>query len=63
VTVEFLAGLPTDAVMKRVRALGDSDIVYTPGYFQDGTGRIFLPFETVRARLCEGAAAGTAIRR
>src|SRR2546423_13071295 len=42
-TVEFLAGLPTDAVVKRLGELGDGDVVFTPGYFSDGAGRTFAP--------------------
>jgi hypothetical protein len=43
-------------VVKRVRNLGSGDIVYTPGYYKDGAGRIFLPFETVKAISAESAA-------
>jgi C4-dicarboxylate-specific signal transduction histidine kinase len=46
IPVEFLAGLPTDAVEKRLRALGGGDIVFTPGYFLDGAGRAFAPRES-----------------
>ncbi|SEA39194.1 HAMP domain-containing sensor histidine kinase [Variovorax sp. YR216] len=42
-TVEFLSGLATDALEQRLRALGDGDVVFTPGYFVDGTGREFAP--------------------
>ncbi|MET0916871.1 MAG: ATP-binding protein [Burkholderiales bacterium] len=44
-TVEFLAGLPTGAVAKRLSELGEGDIVYTPGYYRDGAGREFAPSE------------------
>ena len=44
-----LAGLPTDAVLERVRALGAESIVYTPGYFRDGDGRIGTPRESAAA--------------
>ena len=56
VTVELLTGLPTSAVLKRLGQLGDDAIVITPGYFQDGEGRTFIPRETVRTM----AAASTA---
>ena len=56
VTVELLTGLPTSAVLKRLSQLGDDAVVFTPGYFQDGEGRSFLPRETVKIM----AAASTA---
>jgi signal transduction histidine kinase len=39
--VEFLAGLSTDAVVKRLRELDSRDVLFTPGYFTDGAGRQF----------------------
>lgn len=48
-TVEFLAGLPTDAVLKRLSELGGDAVVFTPSYFQDGEGRHVIPRETVKA--------------
>jgi C4-dicarboxylate-specific signal transduction histidine kinase/ABC-type uncharacterized transport system substrate-binding protein len=45
VTLEHLAGLSTEAVLERLGALGDADLVYTPGYFRDGTERDFAPRE------------------
>ncbi len=42
-TVEFLAGLSTDALEQRLRDLGPHDVVFTPGYFRDGMGREFSP--------------------
>ena len=48
VTVEFLVGLPTSAVLKRLGQLGDDAVVFTPGYFQDGEGRSFIPRESAR---------------
>lgn len=56
VTIEFLAGLPTDEVLKRLGALDRNTVVFTPGYFQDGAGRNFAPREAARAM----AAASTA---
>lgn len=53
-TPEFLAGLPTGAVLERLSELGGDAIVFTPGYFQDGEGRIFTPRES--ARIMAGAA-------
>ena len=53
-TAEFLAGLPTEAVIGRLRALGGDAIVFTPGWFEDGDGRAFTPREA--ARVVAGAA-------
>ena len=41
--VEFLAGLPSPTVAARLRALGADSIVFTPGYYEDGTGALFNP--------------------
>src|SRR5687768_13588336 len=41
--VEYLSGLPIDAVMKRVGELEKGDVVFTPGFFADGTGRTVIP--------------------
>lgn len=46
VTVEFLVGLPTSAVLNRLGQLGDDAVVFTPGYFEDGAGRSFTPRES-----------------
>lgn len=56
VTAEFLAGLPTAAVLKRLGELGAESVIFTPGYFQDGNGQDFLPREAAR----EMAAVATA---
>ena len=56
VSAEFLAGLPTDAVLKRLSELGSDAVVFTPGYFEDGVGRLFSPRDA--ARLMAAAAAG-----
>jgi len=45
--LEYLAGLSTDAVLKRLSELGDGDVVFTPGYFRDGSGREFAPRDVV----------------
>jgi PAS domain S-box-containing protein len=45
-TVEFLTGLSSDAIAKRLRELGDGDVVFTPGYFADGSGRVLAPRES-----------------
>jgi len=56
VTVEYLSGLPTNAVLQRLGQLGDDAVVFTPGYFEDGEGRTFVPLEAARLM----AAAATA---
>ena len=48
VTPEFLAGLPTSAVLDRLGALGGDAVVFTPGYFEDGAGHQFVPREAAR---------------
>ena len=55
-TVEFLAGLPTDALLKRLGGLGDGDVVFTPGYFRDGAGREFAPRDSA-ARMAAASGA------
>ena len=47
-SIEFMAGLPTAELQRRLRALESDSIVYTPGYFQDGSGREFTPREAAR---------------
>ncbi|MGZ9076626.1 MAG: hypothetical protein ACXW13_12720, partial [Burkholderiaceae bacterium] len=49
VTVEYLAGLPTTTVLKRVIELGADSVVFTPGYFEDGEGRRTAPRDSVAA--------------
>jgi signal transduction histidine kinase len=49
VAAEFLAGLPHDAVLKRLHELGPDAVVFTPGYFRDGAGRDFTPRQVVEA--------------
>ena len=36
-TPEFLSGEPTEAVLRRLAELGDDAVVFTPGYFEDGS--------------------------
>ena len=56
VTIEFLAGLPTDDVLKRLAELDRNAVVFTPGYFQDGAGRNFAPREAAREMAAVSAA-------
>jgi len=55
-TAEYLAGLPTAAVLKRLGELGKDAVVVTPGYFQDGAGRGFAPREAVQAMVAAARA-------
>jgi C4-dicarboxylate-specific signal transduction histidine kinase len=43
--VDFLAGLPADRLRQRLRELPADSIVFTPGFFRDGSGREFTPRE------------------
>lgn len=43
VSVEFLAGQTTASVLKRLRELDATDLVFTPGYFQDASGQLSNP--------------------
>jgi C4-dicarboxylate-specific signal transduction histidine kinase len=54
--VEFLAGLPHEEVKRRLRELGNHDVVFTMGYFRDGAGRLFVPRDSA-AQLAEVSAA------
>jgi len=45
--VEYLDGLPTADVLRRVSALPPATIVFTPGYFVDGAGEVTTPRESV----------------
>ena len=47
IRIEFLAGLPTEELTGRLRGLTTDAIVFTPGYDRDGTGRLFIPRQTV----------------
>ena len=54
--VEFLVGLPIDELQRRLRDLPADAIVYSPGFFVDGSGRAFLPREAVRLVAAASAA-------
>jgi signal transduction histidine kinase len=41
--IEYLAGLPTTAVLQRLGALSKDTIVFTPGYYLDGAGHVSTP--------------------
>ncbi len=42
-SAEFLTGLPTGALLERVKSLSPDAVVFTTGYFEDGEGRMFTP--------------------
>jgi signal transduction histidine kinase len=44
----FLAGLTSEELRRRLRALSADTIVYTPGFFRDGSGRFHEPREVAR---------------
>lgn len=44
---EYLTGLPTPEVLRRVASLRPGTIVFTPGYFSDGSGEIVTPRDSV----------------
>lgn len=46
--LDFIAGLPADELQQRLRNLPEDTIVFTPGFFRDGTGREFTPREAGR---------------
>ena len=48
-SLEFLAGLPTDELQQHLRELQRESIVFTPGFFRDGSGRQFSPREASAA--------------
>jgi hypothetical protein len=45
-SIDFVSGLPTSELLKRVGSLGADTIIFTPGYFMDGAGKTFTPRET-----------------
>jgi PAS domain S-box-containing protein len=56
IEVEFLQGLETKEVLRRLGTLPRDTIVYTPGYFSDGTGVVITPRQSME----QMAAASTA---
>jgi signal transduction histidine kinase len=51
---EFLSGLETADVLRRVSALKPGDLVFTPGYFADGAGEISTPYQSIK-RIAEAS--------
>ena len=54
--VEYLSGLPTSDVLRRLKALKKETIVYTPGYFVDGEGQVATPRTVVEMIAAASAA-------
>jgi signal transduction histidine kinase len=48
IDVEYLAGLPVAALQQRLGQLGADAVVFTPGFYQDGAGRLFNPRDAAR---------------
>ena len=53
---EFLSGLPSDELLKRLGSLGDDAVLFTPGYFGDGAGQVFTPRASVEKMAAVAAA-------
>ena len=50
VATAWLGGLPTrGTVPRRLSGLGRTSVVLSPGYFEDGAGRLFFPRDAVEA--------------
>lgn len=47
IRVEYFAGLPTPELLERLHALTEGAVVFTPGYFLDGVGRVFTPRQSL----------------
>jgi len=47
VEVEYLRGLPSAEVLRRLGALPRDSIVFTPGYFVDGAGEVTTPRQSL----------------
>ena len=47
VEIEYLSGLPTADILRRVAASPPGTIVFTPGYFVDGAGAVSTPRQSV----------------
>lgn len=56
VEVEFLAALPMHDVLTRLANLGRGAVVFSPGMFQDGEGRVFTPAKSVEVMAASSSA-------
>ncbi|HSE87294.1 MAG TPA: sigma 54-interacting transcriptional regulator [Candidatus Binatia bacterium] len=54
--LEFLSGLPTAQLLERLSALPKDTVVFTPGYFNDGAGSVFVPHDSVETLAAKSAA-------
>ena len=45
---DYLSGLPSAELKTRLGGLPADSIVFTPGFFRDGDGQLFVPLESVR---------------
>ncbi len=48
VQIVWFAALPLGVLVKRLRALEPNTVVFTPGFFRDGSDRYFTPRESAR---------------
>jgi C4-dicarboxylate-specific signal transduction histidine kinase len=55
VAIEYISGLPTKELEKRLAEVGPDSVVFTPGYFQDGDKHVFAPREAAE-RIAAAAA-------
>jgi formate hydrogenlyase transcriptional activator len=55
--LEFLSGLPTAQLLERLSALPKDAVVFTPGYFNDGAGSVFVPRDSVETLAAKSAVA------
>ena len=55
-SVEYLSGLSGSELQTRLGKLPDDSIVFTPGYFRDGDGRLLTPAESARLIVAASAA-------
>lgn len=55
-SVEFWAGLPTATLIEQLAALDARTVVFTPGYYSDGAGKLTSPGEVI-AHLARASAA------
>jgi signal transduction histidine kinase len=53
--IEYLLGLKTADVLRRVGELRPGDLVFTPGYFADGAGAVSIPYDSIK-RIAEASA-------
>jgi len=52
--IEYLSGLPSAEVLRRVKEQAQGTVVFTPGYFRDGAGQVSTPRQSVE-RIAEAS--------